>query len=110
MDKELKLHPTIDCFCIGSAAVTLIKQGQELVLGHNGDSRAIMGTRDDDNCLVAHQLTIDLKPNLPKEAARIHQCKGRVFALQDELEVHGCGCPIVILLGWQWLEPLETSV
>ncbi|CAM8888072.1 unnamed protein product [Rhodiola kirilowii] len=87
MDKELKLHPTIDCFCSGSTAVTLIKQGQELVLGHIGDSRAIMGTRDDDNCLVAHQLTIDLKPNLPKEAARIHQCKGRVFALQDEPEV-----------------------
>lgn len=26
MDKELKMHPTIDCFCSGSTAVTLIKQ------------------------------------------------------------------------------------
>ena len=26
MDKELKLHPTIDCFCSGTTAVTLIKQ------------------------------------------------------------------------------------
>jgi len=26
MDKELKLHPSIDCFCSGSTAVTVIKQ------------------------------------------------------------------------------------
>ena len=26
MDKELKLHPTLDCFCSGSTAVTLVKQ------------------------------------------------------------------------------------
>ncbi|KAJ7015487.1 protein phosphatase 2C 6 [Populus alba x Populus x berolinensis] len=57
MDKELKLHPTIDCFCSGTTAVTLIKQGQDLVIGNVG------------------------------EAARILQCKGRVFALQDEPEV-----------------------
>ncbi|KAH0457817.1 hypothetical protein IEQ34_013132 [Dendrobium chrysotoxum] len=84
MDKELKLLPTVDCFCSGTTAVTL---GQDLIIGNLGDSRAIMGTRDRDNNLVALQLTVDLKPNLPREAARIEQCKGRVFALQDEPEV-----------------------
>ncbi|OMO73947.1 phosphatase 2C (PP2C)-like protein [Corchorus olitorius] len=96
MDKELKLHPTIDCFCSGSTAVTLVKQGQHLVIGNVGDSRAVMAVRDKDNSLVAIQLTVDLKPDLPslslsllhiREAARIQQCKGRVFALQDEPEV-----------------------
>ncbi|KAL6644593.1 hypothetical protein ACP70R_016201 [Stipagrostis hirtigluma subsp. patula] len=87
MDKELKLHPTIDCFCSGSTAVTLVKQGWDLVIGNLGDSRAIMGTRDASNNLTAVQLTVDLKPNLPREAARIQQCRGRVFALQDEPEV-----------------------
>ncbi|XP_062195891.1 probable protein phosphatase 2C 66 [Phragmites australis] len=87
MDKELKLHPTVDCFCSGSTAVTLVKQGWDLVIGNLGDSRAIMGTRDASNNLTAVQLTVDLKPNLPREAARIQQCKGRVFALQDEPEV-----------------------
>ncbi|KAK9269580.1 hypothetical protein L1049_001356 [Liquidambar formosana] len=87
MDKELKLHPTIDCFCSGTTAVTLVKQGQDLVIGNVGDSRAVLATRDNDNSLIAIQLTIDLKPNLPREAARIQQCKGRVFALQDEPEV-----------------------
>ncbi|KAK6123861.1 hypothetical protein DH2020_042394 [Rehmannia glutinosa] len=30
MDKELKLHPTIDCFCSGSTAVALIKQAARI--------------------------------------------------------------------------------
>ncbi|KAM1039699.1 hypothetical protein FF1_029029 [Malus domestica] len=87
MDKELKLHPTIDCFCSGTTAVTLVKQGQNLVIGNVGDSRAVLATRDQDNSLIAVQLTVDLKPDLPAESARIQQCKGRVFALQDEPEV-----------------------
>ncbi|KAI3466353.1 hypothetical protein Pfo_023016 [Paulownia fortunei] len=87
LDKELKLHPTIDCFCSGTTAVTLIMLGQDLIIGNVGDSRAVLATRDTDNALVALQLTVDLKPNLPREAARIQKCKGRVFAMQDEPEV-----------------------
>ncbi|XP_024959884.1 probable protein phosphatase 2C 66 isoform X2 [Cynara cardunculus var. scolymus] len=87
IDKELKNHPSIDCFCSGTTAVGLIKQDQDLIIGNVGDSRAVMATRDEDNSLVAVQLTVDLKPNLPREAARIQQFKGRVFALQDEPEV-----------------------
>ncbi|KAJ4874400.1 putative protein phosphatase 2C 18 [Raphanus sativus] len=86
IDKDLKMHPTIDCFCSGTTSVTLIKQGEDLVVGNIGDSRAVLATRDQDN-LVAVQLTVDLKPDLPSESARIHKCKGRVFALQDEPEV-----------------------
>ncbi|KAK6914391.1 LOW QUALITY PROTEIN: PPM-type phosphatase-like domain [Dillenia turbinata] len=64
MDKELKLHPKIDCFCSGTTAVILVKQGHDLVVGNIGDSRAVL-----------------------EEAERIRQCKGRVFALQNEPEV-----------------------
>ncbi|KAH0451078.1 hypothetical protein IEQ34_021770 [Dendrobium chrysotoxum] len=87
MDKELKLHPNIDCFCSGTTAVTLLKQGQDLVIGNVGDSRAVLGTRDHNDSLVAVQLTVDLKPNLPREAERIKRYRGRVFALRDEPEV-----------------------
>ncbi|CAI9772808.1 unnamed protein product [Fraxinus pennsylvanica] len=87
MDKELKLQSTIDCFCSGTTAVTLIMQDRDLIIGNIGDSRAVLATRDGDNSLMAVQLTVDLKPNLPREAARIQKCKGRVFALQDEPEV-----------------------
>lgn len=40
-------------------------QGQDLVIGNVGDSRAVLGMRDEDDSLVAVQLTVDLKPNLP---------------------------------------------
>lgn len=43
----------------------LILQGQDLVIGNVGDSRAVLATRDKDNSLVAIQLTVDLKPDLP---------------------------------------------
>ncbi|KAK7374384.1 hypothetical protein VNO80_07814 [Phaseolus coccineus] len=87
MDRELKTHQSIDCFCSGTTAVTLIKQGHDLIVGNVGDSRAVLGTREIDDSLVAVQLTVDLKPNLPAEEERIRSCKGRVFALHDEPEV-----------------------
>lgn len=87
MDKELRSHPTLDCFCSGSTAVTIVKQGSNLFMGSIGDSRAILASRDNNDALVAIQLTVDLKPDLPMEAERIKKCKGRVFALQDEPEV-----------------------
>lgn len=87
MDKELRSHPTIDCFCSGTTAVTMLLQGQDLVIANLGDSRAVLGTLTENNTLEAVQLTIDLKPNLPLEAERIRRCRGRVFALEDEPEV-----------------------
>ncbi|CAI9784059.1 unnamed protein product [Fraxinus pennsylvanica] len=98
MDKELKLHDTINSFCSGTTAVgggggeqnsqqATMAQGQDLIIGNIGDSRAVLATRDDGNALMAVQLTVDLKPNLPREAARIRKFKGRVFALKDEPEV-----------------------
>lgn len=88
MDKDLRGHPSIDCFCSGSTAVALIKQGEHLMIGNVGDSRAILATRrEEDGTLQPIQLTVDLKPSLPKEAERILKCKGRVFALEDEPEV-----------------------
>ncbi|CAA0161186.1 unnamed protein product [Arabidopsis thaliana] len=87
MDKELRSHPNLECFCSGCTAVTIIKQGSNLYMGNIGDSRAILGSKDSNGSMIAVQLTVDLKPDLPREAERIKQCKGRVFALQDEPEV-----------------------
>ncbi|KAE8660918.1 putative protein phosphatase 2C 52 [Hibiscus syriacus] len=85
MDKELRSHSNLDCFCSGSTAVSIVKQGSNLFMGYIGDSRAVMGSKDSNDSMVAVQLTVDLKPDLPTE--RIKKCKGRVFALQDEPEV-----------------------
>ncbi|KAL6841992.1 hypothetical protein ACP4OV_028192 [Aristida adscensionis] len=87
MDRDLKLHKNIDCFFSGTTAVAVIKQGRDLIIGNLGDSRAVLGTRNESNELVAVQLTVDLKPNIPSEAQRIRQRKGRIFALPEEPEV-----------------------
>lgn len=34
-------------------------------MGNIGDSRAIMGSKDSNDSMVAIQLTVDLKPDLP---------------------------------------------
>lgn len=38
-----------------------------MVVANVGDSRAVLATTDDDGNLVPLQLTVDLKPNLPRE-------------------------------------------
>lgn len=91
MDRELKSHSNLDCFCSGSTSVTIVKQvvtrqrsiythvfyshynflnflssqGSNLFMGYIGDSRAIMGSKDSNDSMVAIQLTVDLKPDLP---------------------------------------------
>ncbi|CAJ1977820.1 unnamed protein product [Sphenostylis stenocarpa] len=84
MDRELKLNDQIDCSTSGSTAVTLLKQGHDLVIANVGDSRAVLATRDRNGSLLAVQITTDLKPDLPREAERIRLCKGRVFGLKNE--------------------------
>ncbi|CAD6217579.1 unnamed protein product [Miscanthus lutarioriparius] len=89
MDKDLRSHAILDCFCSGSTAVTVLKLGSDLYMANIGDSRAVLGSRDSGGGggMVAVQLTVDLKPDVPSEAERIKKCRGRVFALQDEPEV-----------------------
>ncbi|RYQ92399.1 hypothetical protein Ahy_B09g098616 [Arachis hypogaea] len=38
MDKELRSHLNLDCFCSGSTAVTIVKQGSNLFMSNIGDS------------------------------------------------------------------------
>jgi len=87
MDRDLKSHKDIDCLFSGTTAVTVIKQGQDLIIGNLGDSRAILATRNENNQLAALQLTVDLKPSIPSEAARIRERSGRVFSLPNEPDV-----------------------
>ncbi|XP_010922660.1 probable protein phosphatase 2C 73 [Elaeis guineensis] len=93
MDKELSQQASIDCFCSGSTAVSIVKQREHLMIANLGDSRAVLCTRDDKNQPVPVQLTVDLKPNVPSEAERIKSCKGRVFALKEEPDVHRLWLP-----------------
>ncbi|KAK6915636.1 PPM-type phosphatase-like domain, partial [Dillenia turbinata] len=93
VDQELEQHRGIDSFYSGTTALTIVRQGDLIVLAIVGDSRAVLATTSDEGNLVPVQLTVDFKPNLPQEAERITQCKGRVFCLEDEPGVHRLWLP-----------------
>ncbi|XP_068659984.1 probable protein phosphatase 2C 34 isoform X1 [Aristolochia californica] len=93
VDKELELRPDLDSFYSGTTALTIVKQGDLVVIANVGDSRAVLATTSEDGSLVPVQLTVDFKPGLPQEAERITQCKGRVFCLEDEPGVHRIWLP-----------------
>ncbi|XP_057792163.1 probable protein phosphatase 2C 34 [Salvia miltiorrhiza] len=87
IDQELRHHRTVDSFYSGTTALTIVRQGDAIFIANVGDCRAVLGTSSQSGNLVAEQLTIDMKPNLPQEAARISECNGRVYSLQDEAGV-----------------------
>ncbi|KAF8394607.1 hypothetical protein HHK36_020821 [Tetracentron sinense] len=93
IDQELEQHRGINSFNSGTTALTIVRQGELIVIANVGDSRAVLATTSDDGSLVPVQLTVDFKPNLPQEAERIVQCKGRVFCLDDEPGVHRVWLP-----------------
>ncbi|KAG6646684.1 hypothetical protein I3843_07G024900 [Carya illinoinensis] len=94
IDQELhEQHRKIDSFYSGTTALTIVRQGDLIVVANVGDSRAVLGTTSDDGSLIPVQLTVDFKPNLPQEAERICQCQGRVFCLRDEPGVHRVWLP-----------------
>ncbi|CAL9037931.1 probable protein phosphatase 2C 73 [Musa acuminata AAA Group] len=93
VDKELEHDRSLDSFHSGTTALTIVKQGELMVIANVGDSRAVLATTSDDGSLVPIQLTIDFKPNLPQEAERITESKGRVLCLRDEPGVHRVWLP-----------------
>ncbi|XP_058082552.1 probable protein phosphatase 2C 73 isoform X2 [Magnolia sinica] len=93
VDKELEQNRGLDSFYSGTTALTVVKQGELIIIANVGDSRAVLATTSEGGTLVAVQLTMDFKPNLPQEAERITQCKGRVFCLEDEPGVHRVWLP-----------------
>lgn len=93
IDKELEQHRKIDSFNSGTTALSIVRQGELIIIANVGDSRAVLATTSDDGSLLPVQLTVDFKPNLPQETERIIQCQGRVFCLHDEPGVHRLWLP-----------------
>nr|GLL42252.1 probable protein phosphatase 2C 73 [Ipomoea trifida] len=91
VDQQLKQQA--DSFYSGTTALTVVKQGDVMVVANVGDSRAVLATADDDGNLEAVQLTVDLKPNLPGERERIMRSKGRVWSSDDEPGVYRVWMP-----------------
>ncbi|KAI3665284.1 hypothetical protein L6452_17026 [Arctium lappa] len=71
VDRDIQHCHKFDSIHSGTTALVVIKQGELVVIANVGDSRAILATTVNDGCLVAVQLTVDFKPNLPDEAERM---------------------------------------
>lgn len=46
----------------------MFSQGDNIFVANVGDSRAVLGTPSENGNITAVQLTIDFKPNLPRES------------------------------------------
>ncbi|PHT92087.1 putative protein phosphatase 2C 18, partial [Capsicum annuum] len=105
MVKELKLHPSAACLERGDNNVSECAQGQDIFVGNVGDSRAVLATRDNDNSLMAVQLTVDLKsilPSLSEELLEFISVKEGFLHCKMSQRLHMCGCQTVTLQVWQW--------
>ncbi|KAE8692794.1 putative protein phosphatase 2C 73 [Hibiscus syriacus] len=87
LNEDLIMEESLDSYCSGATAVTLVKQDHHLIISNLGDSRAILATRDNRNQLIPVQLTVDLKPSVQSEAERIEKHSGMVFAMEIEPNV-----------------------
>lgn len=77
--EHLGAQREMDCSMSGATA-TMVYQNlktAQLVVAHCGDSRAVLGCRKGKS-YEAVELTVDHKPNLPEEKARIEKAGGRV--------------------------------
>ncbi|THG03549.1 hypothetical protein TEA_012207 [Camellia sinensis var. sinensis] len=52
IDQDLEQHPGIDSFHSGTTALTIVRQGDLIVIANIGDSRAVLATTSDNGCLV----------------------------------------------------------
>lgn len=92
MDREVRDFERLDIYCSGTTAVVVVRQGDDLIIGNLGDSRAILATKTEGG-IKAVQLTTDLKPCVDGEAERIRRCNGRVLCLKEEPHIQRVWLP-----------------
>eukprot|EP01041_Mallomonas_annulata_P008978 gene8978-18578_t len=74
----------------GTTFTLSIIRGNSIICGNIGDSRTTLGYRSmSSGGIIAKNITIDHKPDLPVEKARIEAKGGRVFAVEYEDGVDG---------------------
>ena len=75
-----------NCQSSGSTGTLVFCRKKKLVIGHVGDSRAVLGRRLEDGEYVAIELTHDHKPNLEKERSRIQSKHGEVRQMPEDCD------------------------
>lgn len=69
----------------------MVFKGSNLFMGYIGDSRAIMGSKDNNDSMVAIQLTVDLKPDLPSKSLLVIRSFGDLNLEKSKKKKVICG-------------------
>jgi len=80
--RELQ-NSRVDCTCSGTTCVLAYLNGNELVVSNAGDSRCVLGYKDDSDTTTFKDLSRDHKPELQSEKSRIESSGGRVDPMKD---------------------------
>ena len=83
-EKELLERRDVDTRMSGTTLVLAIVRGRQLLVANVGDSRVILGSRNELNEMKAERLSVDHKPDTPSEMCRILENGGRVSAIKYE--------------------------
>ena len=79
----------IDITYSGSTAITCFMDGNSIYTANCGDSRAVLGFKNEEGKWAYQSLSRDHKPGLEDEMQRIYQCGGRVEPYLIEGEYMG---------------------
>jgi len=79
---------TVDTDFSGTTCVVAVIRGSKLTVANVGDSRLTIAVKDSSG-FFAEPVSIDHKPDLPEEKARIIATGGRVFSVEYEDGVEG---------------------
>ncbi len=84
-ETQILRDPSIETDFSGTTFTCAVIRDNKCFLANIGDSRTSIGFRNRDGGITAVNLTVDHKPDLPAEKARIEAKGGRVFAVEYEV-------------------------
>ena len=88
-EAEVLADKTIETEFSGTTFTCAVIRDNMCTLANVGDSRTSVAYRDANGKIVGVNLTIDHKPELPEERARIERAGGRVFAVEYDDGIDG---------------------
>jgi hypothetical protein len=68
MYDKLRRSRRLDAVQSGCSVLSIVKQGDFMVVANVDDSRVVLGTAFDDDAINVVQLIVHLKPNLPRKS------------------------------------------
>lgn len=105
-ETEILRDSSIETDFSGTTFVCAVIRGNRCTMANIGDSRVSLAYRNSSGDMSAVALTIDHKPDLPAEKARIQNKGGRVFAVEYDDGIDG---PARVWLGHMDVPGLAMS-